>query len=550
MDEVYFNMEVKKTSSLIVYEYEELNAILQQLKISLRKLNIKRDKYLKIIDDFNLRYANEFQIILDEILKLRIKHYKKKFLSFKLYYDDLLSLFNEKKELIQELQLNNLEDDKRKIKRLALMLKNIKSTIEKLNIKDIKSNYLDAFSDYKEFKKIYKTESTHVKLAQEDEKELKYLYKKASKLCHPDIVDELKLEDAQDIFRELNEAYRNKDLKMVRDFLTFLDTGSMFKREDKKTKTKEELKNDIQKLKESYKNILTQIHDIRYENKFSFVFEIENIDEYFDSLSIKLQKQLDELRGIKTDIKENQEKWLKKLFDWANKYKIDNSTLPRDIVKLKNLKKLDLNGLELDFVCKELSNLSMLEELNLSYNKLETLPDEFNKLEKLKKLNLSNNNFTKIPSFILDVKSLISLDISANNIKELTCELNKLYMLEEFLCSRNKLTLFPEKLCFLLRLKNLDLGGNFIKNLPDEISNLKELQSLSLWGNGLVKLNDFICDLKYLQSLNLGSNQLSSLPSKIVNLENIKELELFMNNNLTLNKAQKEWEENINPSLF
>ena len=543
-------MEVKHNSNLVLYENEKLKLKLEQLKLVFKKLNIKKNSYIKKIDDFNSRYASEFKTILDEILRLRIKKCKKEFLTSKSYYDELVSLFNENKESLQNLKQDTLHDNTRKINQLNLMLKNIKQTLQYLNIKDIKINYQEAYSDYHDFLKTYKDKEEKVDLSLSDEKELKIIYKKASKLCHPDMVDISKLEDAQEFFIELNEAYKSKNLKMVKDIFIFLDGGKIFKKEDIELQSIEKISLNIISIKKAIKNLLAENNHIRYENEYSFVFDINNMDDYFTNIKNQLQNQLEELKNTKLSIKKDKKQWFEKLISWANKYKIDDSIFPRDIEKLKLLTSLDLSHLDLDFICNEFSNLTMLVELDLSYNKLDILPQSFKKIKKLKTLNLSNNKFLEVPNFIFDFELLKSLDISVNNIEEFDIKLNKNYELEKLLCSKNKFTIFPKDVCLFTKLQILDFGGNFIKNLPDKLVTLKNLKKLSLWGNDLTELNNSICELVNLQYLNLGSNQLSLLPKDILNLTKLNELELFMNNELVLNEEQKRWEENINPSLF
>lgn len=596
LDELDYNMEINNKASIVLYESQELKLKLQQYKISLRKLNTKKSKYLKKIDDFNTRYTQEFHIILDEILRLRIKQFKKEFISFKSYYDDLMKLFKEKKDSLNQLKkyqnelleqlcmandfvIQNIKEEllvnKNNIKQTQLTLQNIKLSIQQLNIKDKKYNYEEAFSDYKEFSKSYSDlKTTKFDLNSQEEKELKYIYKKASKLCHPDMVDEFKLEDAQEVFKELNEAYKNKNLNKLQEIFSFLEGANIFKKDEVEVEDIDSIKKDIKNIKFLLKNILQEINEIKNDEKNSFIFEIDNMDEYFSSLKQSLQEQLNTLKEVSKSSNNNaQDEWIKQLFKWADKYKITQNILPRNIEKLKRLKKLNLSKLELRSVSSELSYLSNLEELNLSYNNLSNIPEEIAKLKSLKLLDLSYNNLEELPSSfkefkvlqtlnlsfnsfshfpksILNLDLLLNLNLSNNKITNFTNELNNLSSLKELILSKNNLSSIPSDIALFKRLELLDFGGNYIDSIPDEIENLKNLKKLSLWGNNLSKLNDAICVLNNLEYLNIGSNNLTSLPKDIINLTNIKELEIFMNNSLVLNKSQEQWEDKINPSLF
>jgi hypothetical protein len=65
-------------------------------------------------------------------------------------------------------------------------------------------------------------------LNEEQLREIKILYRKASMLCHPDrVVAEMK-EDAQAMFEELHEAYTQNDLKKVRVMAELLEKTGRF----------------------------------------------------------------------------------------------------------------------------------------------------------------------------------------------------------------------------------------------------------------------------------------------------------------------------------
>ncbi|MBK7560888.1 MAG: DnaJ domain-containing protein [Chitinophagaceae bacterium] len=73
------------------------------------------------------------------------------------------------------------------------------------------------FNDYSKEYEISKDAKIN-ELNEDEQKELKQKYRKASKLCHPDVVSEEQKELADKLFAELNAAYASNDLKRVRDF--------------------------------------------------------------------------------------------------------------------------------------------------------------------------------------------------------------------------------------------------------------------------------------------------------------------------------------------
>ena len=138
-----------------------------------------------------------------------------------------------------------------------------------------------------------------------------------------------------------------------------------------------------------------------------------------------------------------------------------------------------------------------MQELNLSWNRLETLPKEIGELKRLQELHIYWNQLKTLPKEIRELKKLKVLDLSGNRLETL-----------------------PKEIGGLANLRGLYLYENRLKTLPNEIGGLKVLQELYLSGNRLEALPEEIGMLTGLRTLNLSGTGLRSLPASIRNLSN------------------------------
>lgn len=173
-----------------------------------------------------------------------------------------------------------------------------------------------------------------------------------------------------------------------------------------------------------------------------------------------------------------------------------------------DLKELDFQGDGLRSVNKRIGQLTNLEFLILSYNKIESpgVPSSLNKLVSLNELHLMVNRLATIPKSICELKSLIYLDLSENFISKL-----------------------PEEIGQLINLKSLFLTDNLIKKLPDSMGDMVSLEVLYITDNDLEELPESFSKLTNLTTLDIGLNKISELPTWITKLTSLQELGLDFN---------------------
>ena len=318
---------IAKYSGVVIYEDKELQGLRLELKIierKLQKLSQEKTEYLNNINDFNIQYNLNLGDLIEEILNVRqeilhkitaenedlLKAKKKEYNDAKNEYDDLK---DEKEKL--EAELEDLDPFDDVYDELYEELSDINETLnkaqEELNEKrkeakiakeefeenDTNQEYEEAKKEYEEFSYEYEElkKEDLFELNDEEKIELKQAYRKASKLCHPDIVAGELQDQAQTVFIELNDAYSKKDLQKVKEILLSLDNGHGFDIASDTIADKELLKSKIAKLRDTIILTEQEIDEIITDETFETINVIEDWDEYFKDIKEQLQEELDNL---------------------------------------------------------------------------------------------------------------------------------------------------------------------------------------------------------------------------------------------------------------
>ena len=157
----------------------------------------------------------------------------------------------------------------------------------------------EAEKDYEDFHTDYQAIRSEIVsiLNKEEEQEIKEKYRKATKLCHPDVVDEGQKGLAHKIFMELNLAYRKNDLQRVTEILEELLQGKAFTSKADSANKKSILKVELERLCNRVMEISAEIAAIKTSATFIKIKGINNWDEYFTDTKEQLQEQLNQLKN-------------------------------------------------------------------------------------------------------------------------------------------------------------------------------------------------------------------------------------------------------------
>lgn len=203
--------------------------------------------------------------------------------------------------------------------------------------------------------------------------------------------------------------------------------------------------------------------------------------------------------------------------------------IPKEVFELTKLQRLYLHGNQLSILPREISVLVNIKELKCQFNKLTSLPAEIGNLKEIDQLILSDNNLSELPIEIKNLKNLRVLSLHYNQLSIIPNEIRNLRNLRILSLHNNQLPSLPDGIGHLANLEELAIRENRLEYLPSEIGNLGNLKILSIDQNVLRKLPSEIGNLRNLESFSLHFNQINELPTEIGKLMNLRNLCLAQN---------------------
>ena len=232
-------------------EIQGLKAELRILENRLQELSDEKNEAEKIIHAFTVRYHDRLGDIIEEILRIRKEQYREA-----------------------------AEHDPQ-----------------------YQEAYEEAEEEYASFRQKHQQaveEPPPIELNEEDSRNLKSLYREASKLCHPDIVaDEFK-EEAEELFVALNQAYQMQDIKQVELILNQLKSGGGYGIASETVHDKVLLEQKISMLREKLSGLEQELAAVRSSDTWQTIQAIDDWNAYFDDLQKKLLNELESLKQTVT----------------------------------------------------------------------------------------------------------------------------------------------------------------------------------------------------------------------------------------------------------
>lgn len=227
-----------------------------------------------------------------------------------IYFDpELDALKFEIKSL--ETEINTLSDEKADLEKLIhefgirhntelgeLLIKILLHRKEKAKDTPQQQETEEDFNSYQQEYEATKNEII-ITLTEDEQKELKYKYRRASKLCHPDLMSEEQKELATRLFAELSIAYERNDLKQVNEVLMNLEKGQFFVSKSDTLNEKQLLKTEMEKLRLRIIELRKELMTIIESETYKTISTIKDWDKYFNETKQKLQLHINELEDGK-----------------------------------------------------------------------------------------------------------------------------------------------------------------------------------------------------------------------------------------------------------
>ena len=152
---------------------------------------------------------------------------------------------------------------------------------------------------------------------------------------------------------------------------------------------------------------------------------------------------------------------------------------------------------------------------------LQTLPAKVCELTSLERLWVSHNKLSSLPPQLDQLTLLREVFLHRNNLEEIPPCLCQLPSLQILWLNNNKIITIPADIARLTSLRRLHLDFNFIEDFPEFLCQLSNLEVLYLNNNAIHHISETIGNFSNLKRLYLNHNKITDLPSSIVKLTDI-----------------------------
>jgi len=308
---------------------------LKMLEQKLQDLDALKNEQLSTIEEFNTLYSLKVGDIIEKILKRKKELLAKQVAKMQEIFEQEKERYKEAKSKAKKMEekledLDEFDDEYDDLyeawqeakEEENTQRKKVKEAKEELEEDEEFQEYEEVKEEYEEFHREYEEvlKQERFELNDEEKKELKKLFRKAARLCHPDIVTKELQEQAHEITSQLNEAYAQKDLTRVKKILDMLENGVYFEVASDKLENTEKLKHKIAELRAKVAAITEELEAIKEDETYKTIEEIDDWDAYFNEVRENLEKEYSMLQDIENEQDETKTAKSKESVDEDDEY--------------------------------------------------------------------------------------------------------------------------------------------------------------------------------------------------------------------------------------
>lgn len=181
--------------------------------------------------------------------------------------------------------------------RLRILERQIRTEPEKRSAYDQASR---DFEDFQQDQELQKEADARTKweLSEGEQVELKRLFRKGSKLCHPDLMPPEHHDAAAEMFRDLRMAYDEGDLERVRQLIKRAEAGlfdALAEAGDSDEREKERLKARIACIREALERTRGSIQEIKRSATYRTMTESSDWFALFEKQAQQLDQEIEKL---------------------------------------------------------------------------------------------------------------------------------------------------------------------------------------------------------------------------------------------------------------
>jgi hypothetical protein len=133
-------------------------------------------------------------------------------------------------------------------------------------------------------------------LTPEQQAELKRLFRQASMLCHPDRVAEADKTQAQAVFNQVHQSYKNADLATLRRLQNNLKDGKPFDDPAEMPTEVDQLRRQVARLRLEVERHIAAIHELRKTETFQTLSAVTDWDSHFAEARQQLESECEKIR--------------------------------------------------------------------------------------------------------------------------------------------------------------------------------------------------------------------------------------------------------------